>query len=369
MKSVSYDAVMSPGAREKIDNGEWRVIGLSVMDTSNGRMVANLKTVTKSNQSEYTPALFVALRDEICLSQRLMSIKIRESFDKQRSILNRIEGKIDFLTDVKFAELAGEINHFFTQCDHLHTSEAVKAERVLDHGGRLAARLAGITDALIDDYLGSVQLVVGNETMDYSMYTSREYTTGGYRYEPDVTEMTYPDFIGTRVKSFLGTLIEMLNSLNLISVCFNQELYMGYMDSLTALRVKLRALLNSLVFGVPVKEGKFKCKNYRALIFTKDRNGDWVQDNEAERLAQYYTEFSHNNLAASIYERTSGYVKRDENLFAAVTAVLNFIEDIDLLLSRGTELTEGSIMDTESIKLLSETIFPSRTNRLLTSTS
>ncbi len=67
MKSISYDAVMSPGAREKIDSGKWRVIGLSVMDTSNGRMVANLKTVTKSDQSEYTSALFVALRDEICL--------------------------------------------------------------------------------------------------------------------------------------------------------------------------------------------------------------------------------------------------------------------------------------------------------------
>ncbi len=364
MKSISYDAVMSPGAREKIDSGKWRVIGLSVMDTSNGRMVANLKTVTKSDQSEYTSALFVALRDEICLSQRLLSTKIRESFDKQRRMLNRIEGKIDFLTDVKLGELAGEINHFFTKCDHLHTNETEKAERVLDYGGRLAARLAGITDTLIKNYLGDVQMIVGDKTMTYAMYTSREKPAGAYHYEPDVTDITYPDFITARVNHFIGALIEMFNSLNLISVCFERELYMGYMDSLTALRVRLLELLEQLVFGVSVAKGKFKCKDYASLIFSKDHHGDWVQDNEAERLAKYYSDFSRNNLAASIYERASEQVKRDEHLFSAVTATLNFIDDIDLLISRGNELLEGGIMDVESIKLLSETIFPYRNNLL-----
>lgn len=199
--------------------------------------------------------------------------------------------------------------------------------------------------------------------MSYAAYLSQERPKNGYYHDPDVIDMTYPDFTGSRTKNVIGALIEMFNSLNIISVCFNQDIYMGYQASLRALQSKMRALLDQLVFGVTVRKGKFCCLDYRWMIFGHC-DDNWINDNEVDRLAQYYNQFSRNSLATQVFTQQRNDVKRDYNLFAAVTDVLNYLEDIDHLLSRGTELEAGSILDTESIKMLSDCVFPEKQERL-----
>lgn len=58
MENTTYVPFMSDGAQQKIKDGSWRVLGLTVQDTKTGRIVANLKTVTNEPESGYTPTIF-----------------------------------------------------------------------------------------------------------------------------------------------------------------------------------------------------------------------------------------------------------------------------------------------------------------------
>jgi hypothetical protein len=174
--------------------------------------------------------------------------------------------------------------------------------------------------------------------------------------------VAYPDLLKSRVKQFIPALIEIMNRLNIISVCFHHELYMGYQETLTVLRSKLKNVLDQLVFGVVVNEPRYD--DYAQRVFGKDKQGDWMHKNEADRLANHYAEFSRNNLGARIFSQISGRTDADWDLVNSVREVLNLIDSIDNLLLRGDDLDNGTIRDIESVTLLCEKTFPPRQNRL-----
>ncbi|EBZ0491457.1 hypothetical protein D6445_11860 [Salmonella enterica subsp. enterica serovar Infantis] len=365
MQVIELEASLSDGAKKKLQDGSWRFIGATVQDTTTGKIVANLKTVEKSADTSYTPALFVALQNEICISQQLISAQIRDEF---RSLgasfaegVSQIADKIDFQTEITLGQLIGEINHFFLQCDHLKSGELKRAETILLTGGGLAARLAGMTDVLIRDYLGKVEVTMRSSTISYKQYQTLAPDSNERRWN-HVTGLTYPDLLTTQVKRFIPALIEIINRLNIISVCFNHELYMGYQDSLRALRAHLKKLLDQLVDGVPVDHGEFD--DYAQRVFGKDDQGRWIHENEADRLAEHYESFSRNELGARHFHQVS-HMQSDWHLVSSVREVLNMIDSIDNLLLRAEDLENGSLLDTESVTLLRENTFPLRQNRPL----
>lgn len=80
MQSIDLNVSLPPGAKEKLADGSLRIIGAVVQDTAKGTIVANLKTVVKEGNTDYTPALFVAIQYEIFVSQQLISAQISEGF-------------------------------------------------------------------------------------------------------------------------------------------------------------------------------------------------------------------------------------------------------------------------------------------------
>ncbi|POT54732.1 hypothetical protein C3432_25940 [Citrobacter amalonaticus] len=365
MQTLELEASLSDGAKKKIQEGSWRFIGATVQDTTTGKIVANLKTVEKKADTGYTPALFVALENEICISQQLISAQIRDEFRSLKGSIaegiRQIVDKVDFQTEITLGQLIGEINHFFLQCDHLKSGELKRAETILHTGGVLAARLAGMTDVLIRDYLGNVRVTMSSGTISYKQYQALGPDSHERRWGK-VTVLTYPDLLTTQVKRFIPALTEIINRLNIISVCFYHELYMGYQDSLSALRAHLKQLLDQLVNGVPVDNREFD--DYAQRVFGKDDQRRWIHDNEADRLAEHYETFSRNNLGARNFRQIS-YRPSDRDLVRSVREVLNMIDSIDNLLLRAEDLENGSLLDTESVALLRENTFPLRQNRPL----
>lgn len=365
MQTIELEASLSDGAKKKIQDGSWRFIGATVQDTTSGKIVASLKTVEKRANTGYTPALFVALQNEICISQQLISAQIRDEFRSLTTSITegfrQIVDKVDLQTEITLGQLIGEINYFFLQYDHLKSGDIKRAETILQAGGGLAARLAGMTDVLIRDYLGNIGVTVSSGTISYKQYQA----LAPDRYERrwgKVTELTYPDILTTQVKQFIPAMIEIINRLNIISVCFYHELYMGYQDSLNALRTHLKKLLDQLVDGVPVNHGEFD--DYAQRVFGKDNLGRWIHENDADRLAEHYESFSRNELGARNFHQVS-LTHSDWNLVSSVREVLNMIDSIDNLLLRAEDLENGSLLDTESVTLLRENTFPLRQNRPL----
>ncbi|EFC1586019.1 hypothetical protein FA846_22585, partial [Escherichia coli] len=103
MQTLELEASLSDGAKKKIQEGSWRFIGATVQDTTTGKIVANLKTVEKKADTGYTPALFVALQNEICISQQLISAQIRDEFRSLKASIaegiSQIAEKVDFQTE------------------------------------------------------------------------------------------------------------------------------------------------------------------------------------------------------------------------------------------------------------------------------
>lgn len=309
--------------------------------------------------------MFVALQNDICISQQLMSAQIRDEFRSLKSSLaeglSQIEDKVDYQTEISMGQLVGEINHFFLQCDNLKSGDIKRAETILYDGGRMAARLAGMTDVMIRNYLGNVGITMQRKTISYKQYQA----LGPHSQErawDKVIALTYPDLLKTEIKQFIPALIEIINRLNIISVCFNHELYMGYRDNLTALRSYLRKLLDPLVNGVPVDKGEFD--DYAQRVFGKNDKGLWINDNDADRLAKHFDAFSRNNLGARNFHAVS-LTQSDWDQVYSVREVLNMIDSIDNLLLRAEDLENGALLDTESVTLLRENTFPLRQSRPL----
>lgn len=364
MQSLELEASLSDGAKKKIQDGSWRFIGATVQDTTTGKFVASLKAVEKKANTGYTPALFVALQNEICISQQLISAQIRNEFLSLTASVEKgvsqIVDKVDYLTDITLRQLIGDINFFFLQYDNLKSGDIERAETILHTGGAAAARLASMTDLFIRDYLGNVRVTLcrSDVTISYKQYQALA-PDGFERKWDNVTELIYPDILTTQVKQFIPALIEIINRLNIISVCFNHELYMGYKDSLNALRTHLKNLLDQLVNGVPVNKGEFD--DYAQRVFGKNDSGCRDHENDADRLAEHYESFSRNALGTRNFHQIS-FKQTDRNLVRSVREVLNMIDSIDNLLFRAEDLENGSILDTESVTLLRENTFPPRQN-------
>ncbi len=364
MQSIDLKASLPSGAKEKLENGSWRCIGVAVQDTASGRMVANLKTVVTEDSTDYTPALFVAIQNEIVVSQQLVSMQIREGFRRLEASVSQsfkqLEGKIDLQTNLEMGKLVGEINHFFLSYETLKSRDVDRADRVMDTGGLLAARLAGMIDVLIDDYFDTAEMTY--------VWTRDTLTTSYKAYQAEsrhhqfwyVKKITYPDLRQSRVQQFIPALIEMMNRLNIISVCFRQELYMGYEETLKTLRSKLMAALEKLVFGLDVQNSEYD--DYAQRVFGKDKEGKWIHENEADRLSQHFPDFSRNNLGARVFRQVI-HTQDDWTLVSSVREVLNMIANVDKLLMRGEDLECGAISDSESIALLREETFPLRQNK------
>ncbi|WP_413499893.1 hypothetical protein [Buttiauxella gaviniae] len=362
MEKINYEALMSDGAQKNIKDGLWKVIGMTVQDTSNGRIVANFKTVLSNSDSGYTPAMFMSMKDEIIFAQRIISEQARLEFIKLSAGQTRIEEKIEHLTELQYGQLQGEFLHFFSQFEHLRVGQTAVADRLLESGGNLASRVSGIVDAMISNYLGQVELSYDNNRITYSVFCGLDKKRSQYF---KVYDLTYPDFQNSWCRVFVGGLIEMFNQLNIVSVCFNQELFMDYKQSLTALKIKLTKLLNHLVWGVDMPQGiwessKHSFDNYRTQVFSTDFNGNWIRGNEAARLEKFWDSFGHESLATAHFPKAQSYgdkPKRDPALYQAVTIVLDFIEHIDDLICRGTQLEDGGINDNEALNMLTNKVF------------
>lgn len=365
MQSIDLNVSLPPGAKEKLADGSLRIIGAVVQDTAKGRIVANLKTVVKEEDSDYTPALFVAIQNEIFVSQQLISSQIREGFrrleDSVSQAFRQIEGKIESQTNILMGQLVGEINHFFLHYESLKSGEMARAETAMCMGGQLAARVAGMADALIDDYFDAAEITYrrGRDTEKKS-YKDYQADSRSHQYW-HVTNITYPDLRQSRVQQFIPALIEMMNRLNIISVCFRQELYMGYEETLKSLRSRLMAVLKGLVFGLDVKNPEYD--DYAQRVFGKDKDGEWIRNNDADRLALHFDEYSRNNLGSRNFHDVRR-TQADLDLVSNVRQVLNMIANVDNLLMRGEDLKRGAITDAESIALLREETFPPHHNTL-----
>lgn len=370
MQSVDLEASLPPGVKEKLADGSWRVIGAVVQDVAKGRIVANLKTVVKEEGTDYTPALFVPIQNEVFVSEQLISSQIREGFrrleDSVSQAVRQLEDKIDFQTNINMGQLVGEINHFFLSYETLKSGDANRAERVLDTGGLLASRLAGMTDVLIDAYFDTAEITYSSGqntlTKSYKDYQASSCSIYGHSHQYFyVKNITYPDLRQSWIQQFIPALIEMMNRLNIISVCFRQELYMGYEETLKTLRSKLMFVLKRLVFGFDVENREYD--DYAQRVFGKDENGQSIPDNYADRLALHFDEYSRNNLGSRNFHQIRR-TQADWVLVSNVSAVLNMIANVDNLLLRGEHLGWGAINDSESIERLREEMFRPRNTTL-----
>ncbi|MCE1517162.1 hypothetical protein LWU31_20485 [Enterobacter hormaechei] len=363
MEKKSYTPFMSAGAQKKIDDGTWEVMGLTVRDRKTGRIVANLKTVTNESESGYTPAMFLALNDQIICSQRLLSEHIRQVYQRLHAGQFRIEDKLDFMIDTNFGALQGEIFYHFSRFETLRNGNSDAAERFLESGGLLASRISGMIDPLVKNYLDQVEVTAGNQTMKYSEYLATPVNQLQWM---SVSALKYPAFNNTWCHILIDGLLELFNELNIVSVCFNQELFMGYRASLEALHEKLHTLLNDLVWGVklykmpPHSHNQHTLHTYRLQVFSTDANGEWIQANEAERLEKYWDLFNRDNLAVTHFPRAQNSFEnptRDPELYQAISLILDLLDKISDLLCRSEQLEEGGIDDTEALQLLAEKIF------------
>lgn len=361
-EDMGVRAILTDTIKKQINDGTLKIEGLQLRD-SRGRFTTPLNTLMVKEEHKYSPALIVQFQNEFLVALSVINRDIRTGFREQSEKLSRIERKLERLIVNEMDRLNAEVNFFFSEVVDLDKCDNRRAEQLLFNGGKTAALLAQKLGQFVDEYIDA--MVCRDRHYPNTIVTYGELKMGGgdktFRYSNGIVE--YPCFKGSTVEVYTHAFLEILNSLNILSLIHRGRNTPEYFINLDGVKDKLVILLKMLAVDDLQKQFYSECPGFRDMCYQiypdhQDKKRLIYRGNpEAERLCVYFREFSSNDLAVRECIKDDSEVYQDEHLHCAITEVLNILESIDNLKMRASTLPDTTEERAQAISVLSDKFF------------
>lgn len=361
-EEMSVKAILTDSIKKQINNGTLKIEGLQLRD-SRGKFTTPLNTLMVKEEHTYSPALIVQFQNEFLVTMSVINRDIRAGFRAQSEKLSRIERKLERLIINELDRLNSEVNFFFSEVADLDKCDCGRVEQLLFSGSKTAALLAQKLGQFLDEYIDGMTL--RNSYNSNIVVTYGEFKEGAsdkiYRRSIEIVE--YPCFKDSAAEVYTNALLEMLNSLNILSLIHRGRNTPDYLINLEGVKEKLVVLLKTLAVDDLQKHFGSEYPGFRDMCYEvysgyQNNNRFVYRGNpEAERLRIYFNEFSSDALA--VRERVQGHarVHQDEHLHCAITEILNMLESIENLKLRASTLPNSAEERAEAISVLSDKFF------------
>ncbi|UFT94993.1 hypothetical protein [Pectobacterium carotovorum] len=362
LEEVTVKAILTDKIKEQIENGSLKIDGLQLRDSC-GKFTTPLDTLMVKEDQKYSPALMVQFQNEFLVTQSIINRDIRAGFREQSEKLSRIERKLDLLLINDIEKLNADMNFFFSEVADLDKDDREEARQLLYDGKKTAALLAQKLEQFIVEYVDGMTLknTYGHQNIvTYGRFNDGEKNKAYYS---DYAIVEYPCFKGSSAEVYTSAFLEMLNSLNILSLIHRGHSPREYFDNLDVVKGKLERLLKTLAVDDLQKCFSVKYPGFRDMCYQLYPN---YQDNkklyyrgnsEAERLCVYLSEFSSDMLAIRGRVVGDSAVPQDENLHCAITEILNMLESIENLKMRASTLPDTAEEREQAISVLSDKFF------------
>ncbi|WP_277850637.1 hypothetical protein [Moellerella wisconsensis] len=362
-EEVSIKAILTGAIKKQIDDGKLKIEGLQLRD-SRGRYATPLNTLLVKEKLKYSPALMVQFQNEFLVTLSIINRDIRAGFREQSEKLSRIERKLDQLIKNEIDKLNAEVNFFFSEVDDLEKCDTSRIEQLLFNGGKTVALLAQKIEQFMDEYIDSIEHKNSHNNNNNNIMTYGELKEGKEKENwPTRNIVEYPRFNGSSAEVYTHAFLEMLNSLNILSLIHRDRGAPDYLINLDVVKDKLLGLLKKLSIDDLQKHFNHNYPGFRDMCYqlspNSKNNEEYIYrgNSEARRLEAYFNEFSSDKLA--IRERiVANYtVYQDEHLHCAITDILNMLENIDNLKLRASTLPNTIEERNQAISILSDKFF------------
>lgn len=331
--------------QEKIDTGEYRLNGNQVRDKL-GRIVCNLKTLDIDDEHFFSPRIFVSLESYAFISVSTVSTRLQNELAKLRASYVSINGKIDRILINQTNSLIASITNFEEHFNSLAEKSTLTDEKItFTAGTQAASQLAAILLNYINDYLG--ETIVKHREESYSGEKYSAYLARKQQYRPEITQSKFNNFEESEAYYFTYTFINIVNNINILSLCYDYKIYPRYEDNLKQVRAQMIELLSKLIWGLG-KEGDI----YK-MCYSTDKSDRYTPIKNIDKLLQYSGTDIHQLLLRNFEKHI--HFDFDLERSSSINTIVRILDDIDNLLQRKEQFSDlklGELPELEQIKKL-----------------
>lgn len=316
--------------QNNIDAGNYSINGSLVRDKL-GRIVCHLKSLEAEEDQYFSPNIFVSIQNYAITSVSIVSNKLQNELKKIRDDNKLITKKLDRLLANQANALISSITNFEEHFNNLRSGSSLTNQReTFATGTKAASELAAHIPSYIDEYLGNIQVYHRDSTYDGEKYS--DFLERDSKYRPKITKSNFSNFADSEARYFICAFLNIINNINILSLCFDSKVYSGYEDNLQQVRTFAVDLIMKVVEGL---EGDI---DIFAMSYRSNSNGYYFPLKNIDSLLKCVNYDIHSLINREFSKDTKYYY--DENRIKSMYEILRIINDIDNLLNRKDQLSE-----------------------------
>lgn len=334
--------------QEKIDSEEYKRKGNVVRDKQ-GQIVCHLDSLDVEDGHYFSPSIFVSFQSYAITSVSMVSMQLQNDLKEYRAANASINGKLNRLLSNQTKSLNSSIANFEEHFNSLLEKSSLTDEKeAFTTGTKAASDLAAHLPDYIKDYLG--ETVVFHDRTDYKGETYSTYLkTHNPDFPPTITKSKFAKFANSEAHHFVYAFINIINNINILSLCYDSRTYRRYEDNLRHVRTQLVDLLSKATKGLG-NEGDI----YDMCYSTNEQNNFRPVQN-LEKLLNYSGTDIH-----QVIQRRYGQKVRidfDDERISTINNIIWIIDDIDNLLKRSEQISEVVLKDLPELAQIKKLLF------------
>jgi hypothetical protein len=336
-----------PEIQKNIDTGEYSIKGSVVRDKL-GRFVSHLDSLEVDDEHYFSPSIFVSIQSYAITSVSTVSIRLQNYLKELRTANTSINGKLDRLLGNQTNNLIASITNFESHFNSLMKKSSLSDEKgTFAAGTKAASELAAHIPDYIKDYLG--ETIVFHRKEEYYGEKYSAYLSTNSEFVPQITKRKFSNFINSEAYYFVYSFINIINNINVLSLCYDFTAFPEYEENLQQIRTQMVDLLSKIIKGLGGEGDIF------GMCYTMNQNKMSHHITNIETLTKY-TNINIHDLIQRNFAHGSNF-DYDIDRVNSMYAIVRIIEDIDNLLKRKEQFSDLKLDELPELEQLKKLTF------------
>ena len=364
MNTITMEVQIPSEIQERINCGDYTLNGNQIRDKK-GRIVCNLNSIIAEDKHYFSPSIFIKINNLALISNSIIPSRLEEYLDNAKSRLGSIDQKLERILKNQFNEILSKIGKSKYIFNRLRSgSSLTDAKDVFIDNVDAAFTIASHIPSYFNDYLNKTIVHHSAGTEEYSQFITRDNR------RPKILKTEFSIFQESPASFLAHSFMELINNINMLSLCFDKKTFPEYEKNLTALKDELAKLLSRLIIGLG-EEGDI----YDMLYTYPTRESAWYAPPPSRRNTKikenYKEKYPHHFDIIEIIKYDTicldDVIKRnyevdsrcnfDANRIKSIWGIITMLEDVANLLKRNHQMENLDLISLSELSDIKRKIF------------
>lgn len=322
--------IIPQDVQQKMENDEYILRGSQVRDNL-GKIVCNLETLDVEDDDYFSPSLFLIQNNHTFISQSVISKKLISDLESYKSKFVAIENKLDEVIEFQTNSLVSKVSSFNEFFATFQEKSSLSDQRsVFSSGINAASEIAANLELYIKRYLDGTTVFHQNAHYNGQLYSDYKKIDG---YKPSIERTVFSKFSDSKAFYFIYAFMNIINNLNILSLCVDKKVHPRYQDNLLEVRTKLVNLIEILINGLCNENDIYQ------MCYSTNYSNSYYPLENLMKIVEFDSKRSINDLILAHYPKKVS-VSYDESRVDSLNTCISLIKEIDSLLSRSNQLSD-----------------------------